>query len=74
MIEISPKEYWIECTYNEAKTYLEFLVIEGKKGWRVAKFDEWLKNTNITGWDANDMYEPAMNGVKLLLVPVRVRD
>ena len=73
MIEIAPKEYWIDCTCHEGKMYLEFLVIDGKKGWRVANYDEAFINA-ISGWKHEQMYHPVMDVVKLPLVPVRDHD
>jgi hypothetical protein len=35
MIEISDEKYWIKCTKDEAILYLQFLEIDGKKGWRL---------------------------------------
>jgi hypothetical protein len=40
MIEIAPKEYWIQCTYEEAVLYCFTLDIDGKIGWRLPKKDE----------------------------------
>jgi hypothetical protein len=37
MIEISPREYWIRCTYDEAVLYCFQLEIDGKVGWRIFK-------------------------------------
>ena len=44
-LEIAPREYWIKCTYNEAIIYCQFLNIDGKIGWRIPSFMEYL-NTN----------------------------
>lgn len=48
-IEIAPKEYQIDCTYQEAVLYCFLLNINGKTCWRLPTYDEWI-NTYIFGW------------------------
>ena len=52
-IEISPttdKEF----TYDEAVMYCFFLIVDGKKGWRLPTQDEYNSSPNIWGWHQDD--------------------
>jgi hypothetical protein len=42
MIEISPSEYHINCSYEEANLYCFQLNINNKTGWRILTIEDYL--------------------------------
>ena len=43
-IEIAPTEYWIQCTYPEALLYCTMLKIDGKVGWKIPTYKQYVDN------------------------------
>ena len=77
MIEIAPEKYWINCTYDDAIIYCQFLEINGKKGFRNISMYMELSFTGHSYWDCwysdghytNDI---SKSGTKIC-IPVRDR-
>ena len=79
--EISPKNYHIDCkSYDEAKMYLLFLEIDGKRGWRFptryerSKYFRVGEHVSRTIWDQRDDNTILLNNVTRLLIPIRDTD
>jgi hypothetical protein len=50
-LEISSEDYHINCTYEEAIIYCLRLVIDGKTGWRIPTYSEYIRYIIISnGW------------------------
>lgn len=75
--ETAPKNYQIYCkSYDEAKMYVLFLEIDGKRGWRIptrferTKYFRVGEHVNETVWDHLDEDANLINA-KRRLIPVR---
>lgn len=54
-IEWAPKSTIIRCvSYNDAKLYCDFLIVDGKSDWRLPTEPERLKRKAIC-WEAEDV-------------------
>jgi hypothetical protein len=77
-IEIAPKEYRIECSYNEALLYCFQLEIDGKRGWRMPSRDEWYFNGELHGWFVGKsecrLYAPTIIPVRNIINDIEVMD
>lgn len=76
--ETAPKNYQIQCkSYDEAKMYLLFLEIDGKRGWRMptryerTKYFRVGEHVNETVWDQRDEYTVLLNATTRRLIPIR---
>lgn len=79
--ETAPREYWIEAnSFDEAKMYLLFLDIDGKRNWRLptrferAKYFRQGDRLNFrthAPWDQLDENTILLNGTTKLLIPIR---
>jgi hypothetical protein len=63
-IEIAPKEYRIECSYNEALLYCFQLEIDGKRGWQLPTWFEYCNDVRI------DAFAWQIGGEQIV-IPVR---
>jgi hypothetical protein len=75
--ETAPRNYHIHCkTFDEAKMYLMFLEIEGKRGWRLptryerSKYFRVGEHVNETVWDQLDETTVLNTNVRRL-IPIR---
>ena len=74
MIEIAPKKYWIKCTFAEALLYLEFLEIDGKKGWTLFTCKKEADRVALIKptWNKNHKYSSNVTkSYKFTCIPVR---
>jgi len=76
--ETAPTNYQIHCkTFDEAKMYLMFLEIEGRRGWRLptryerTKYFRVGEHVNETVWDQRDEDTTISNNKTRRLIPVR---
>ena len=79
--ETAPREYWINAgSFDEAKMYLLFLDIDGKRNWRLPTRFERAKyfrqgfeiNFHKQGpWDHLDENTILLNGTTKLVIPIR---
>lgn len=76
MIKISPREYHINCTYNEAILYCFSLNIDGYSSWRLPTEEERDGIEGYYGWHLGIMDSLPRNTTIAKCVPVRdiVRD
>ena len=70
-IEISPTTNK-EFTYDEAIMYCFFLIIDGKKGWRLPTREEYNSSVKIWGWHQDDVRSSTSDLFKV--TPVRDSD
>ena len=81
MIEIAPEEYWKRSTIHNIDLYLFVLKIDGKIGWRLPTYDEWLyyvydandpNHSNCNYWFADELgYIEDQGEPELVIIPVR---
>ena len=75
MIEIAPEQYWITCTFKEAKLYLQFLEIEGKIGWKLPTAYHYNRHF-LEGLQGDFWWDSSWDGFvgEKLCIPVRKID
>jgi hypothetical protein len=79
--ETAPIQNQIQCrSYDEAKMYLMFLEIDGKRGWRMptryerTKYFRVGQHVNEPVWDLLDEDTVLLNNKTRRLIPVRDRN
>lgn len=73
MIEISPENYWMECSPTKAILFCKTLTIDGKTGWRLPTLNEWWDHDDLPydAWIFDQVEDPFLEHTTQKVSPVR---
>ena len=69
MIEIAPYEYIKRMSFEDSKLYCFSLNIDGKIGWRLPTYVEYINIDGLGGWYDDDEWKHKVD--KYYVTPVR---